>query len=198
MNINKNKVFRYTCICILSFLIFSIGAVYTMYKVFASYDQSTLYYLSSGKYPSQTTPFKPYVYRVYMDTFRDSKEDLLTLYPDPITFFLMDDGADFQTKKNNIQHALDKGISINMQSMNRTKKTPLHNAIVLVDKPMFYFLIAKGAKLDIRDSENHTPLEFAKELLSSIQKRYEKDKTLDDVNNIASLKEMIEYLEKNK
>jgi hypothetical protein len=130
-----------------------------------------------------------FIYKVYVNNFRGNKQDLLSLYPDPITWFIGLD-SDIQTKKLYIDNVLNKGISINIVSKDYSKMTPIFSAIIFNQEDILYYLVDKGASLDAKDDKGNTPLELAKMLL-------EKSKQINDKSMLTD-KEKKEFIEYNK
>ena len=140
------------------------------------------------------------IYKIYVNNFRGHKQDLLSLYPDPITCFINADD-DTKTKKQNIEKVLSKGISINMIGSDYSKRTPIYNAIILQEEEIMHFLVDKGADLTVKDYKGRTPLELAKFLLKVSQQRLDTQGDMQKewaIKELMTRKNIVEYLEEKQ
>lgn len=70
--------------------------------------------------------------------------------------------AVFEGNLNAVNHHLDTGIDIN--SKNRVGNTALHYAAYKADHKIARLLIFRGAKVNAKGDDGHTPLDWAFEL----------------------------------
>lgn len=136
-------------------------AVWTYYFSINTRHIYNLIECSHGEYQIRFVPQR--LCRVYLLTFRGSRDDVATINHDGSLVGLLSP-ASKEDKSQLLEFLLEKGVDVNRLDK-RAGISPLHTAILDNNFEVAEFLLRHGANPSIKDKKrNLTPLEFALQL----------------------------------